>query len=68
MSNPLANSCILKYIIINIYINIREGMRRERERREKVVGRRERKRENMVFFRKELGFKRREVLSVNIGR
>jgi len=52
--NPLARSYILKYIIINIYINIREKMREERERREKVVGRRERKkeRENMVFLEK----------------
>ena len=40
--NPLARNCILKYIFINIYKYIREGMREERERREKVVGKRER--------------------------
>ena len=40
-------------------------MREERERREKVVGRRERKRERKYgVFRKELGFKRRGVLGV----
>ena len=53
-SNPLAHSYILKYIIINIYINIREGMKEEREKREKVVGRREKERKYGVF-RKELG-------------
>ena len=41
MSKPLAYKYILKYININIYINIREGMRGGR----KVVGRRERERE-----------------------
>ena len=56
-SNPLARSCILKYIIINLYINIREGVRRGRERREKVVGRRERKRENRVFLEKDYELK-----------
>ena len=54
------NSCeqatsSLKYININIYIIIREGMRGERERREKIVGRgeREEQRENKVFLEKE---------------
>jgi len=34
--NPLARNCILKYIIKNIYINIREGMR-EGERGERKL-------------------------------
>ena len=44
----------IKIYNINRYMNIREGMRKERERREKVVGRREREkeRENMVFLEK----------------
>ena len=58
-SKPLAHKYILKYININIYIIIREGMREARERREKVVGRGERERERKYgIFRKELGIKR----------
>ena len=46
-------------------------MGEEREKREIVVGRREKERERerkCGVFRKELGFKRRGVLGVNIGR
>ena len=49
-SKPLAHKYILKYININIYINIREGMREERERGERVVGRGEREREKIWCF------------------
>ena len=50
MSKP-PHKYILKYININIYIIIREGMREERESCRKEREReKEKERENMVYF------------------